>query len=154
MQFEQPPENIWPLLKRLQGAALQPRTTVERKQSVGPSATVAAPGGDAPARSESDLPARRQSAKHHGLAEGEAESLARDGIDCARRISDQRDIAAAHALQLAGGGQSALLGGRNLRALPAVRAIRETAAKPQPAAIWDCGKSARRTPDSFDTGVT
>ena len=57
----------------------------------------------------SQIAAAQQSANTIAWLNGEAKTFAGDGVDCSRCISDQSYVAAADALQLAGGGQCAFL---------------------------------------------
>src|ERR1035438_813948 len=108
MQLEQSLENLRTLLEGLQRTALQARATMEKEHT---SADQTRPESEAAmcVLIPSQISCPQTISQPHRLAESQAESLAGDGVDCARRISDQSNISAAHALQLAGGGECALL---------------------------------------------
>jgi len=110
MQLQQSPENIRALAESLQRATLQAGTSIQRKhqprheqrsQRKPPMLVLIA----------SQVPCPQAIGQHHRLAESEAESFARDRIDCARGISNQSHITPAHAFQLERGRQRAFLHG-------------------------------------------
>src|ERR1039457_369180 len=124
MQLEQSLENLRTLLEGLQRTALQARAPIEQEHQSGYQKR---PQSEAAmfVLITSQISRPQTISQHHRLAESQAESLAGDGVDCTRRISDQSNISAAHALQLARGGERALLRGGNVSSIQPSTQFRE-----------------------------
>src|ERR1035441_2741744 len=113
MQFQQALEHVRMFLKGLQCATLQPGTTIEQEhQARHQERTQGQPAMLLFIASQ--IAGAQAICQYHRLAEGEAETFTGDCVHRSRRISDQSHVAAADALQLAGGGQCAFLSRRNI----------------------------------------